>query len=109
MRPVVDRHGLDSVLEPFVKDLTILTSYGISINVDGTRRNLKGGLLCFLADNAASNSLGGFKESFSFSFRFCHSCMATINTYHQHFLPHHYTERTDSDHEGHCAEVEGPL
>ena len=36
VRPVVDRHGLDSVLEPFVKDLTILTSH----------RNLKGGLLC---------------------------------------------------------------
>lgn len=35
-------------------------------------------LLFFLADNLAAHSVGGFKESFSFAKRICHSCMATI-------------------------------
>ena len=50
---------------------------GINITIDGNQRNFKGGLLCVLADNLASNLLGGFKESFSFSYRFCRSCLIT--------------------------------
>ena len=68
LRPIIEEHGIDSILEPFIKDLNVLASQGITVNVKGVSRTFKGGLLCFLADNLASNLLGGFKESFSFSF-----------------------------------------
>ena len=82
---------------------------GVSVEVDGVLRTFKGGLLCFLADNAASNAIGGFKESFSFSFRFCRSCMATRDSYRMHFVPNAFRKRTESDHRTQCDEVEGLL
>ena len=38
----------------------------------------KGGLLAFLADNLASNALGGFNFSFSMSFRYCRTCLVPV-------------------------------
>ena len=98
-------HGIDSILKPFIKDLNILGSQGITVNYKGIPRTFKGGLLCFLADNPASNLLGGFKESFSFSYQFCHSCLATNTSYKERFLPSYFTKRTDSDHRKQCTEL----
>ena len=103
--PIIDEHGIDSILEPFIKDLNILASQGITVSHKGVTRTFKGDLLCFLADNPASNSLGGFKESFSFSYRFCRSCLATNVSYRQRFLPSYFTKRTDSSHQQHCTEL----
>ena len=50
--PVIERHGLDCILEPFIRDLNILSSSGVSVEVDGVLQTFKWGLLCFLADNA---------------------------------------------------------
>ena len=66
--PVIEKHGLNTVLKPFVHDLNILATKGIEVNIDGTQQTFKGTLLVVLADNLASNDLGGFKRSFSFSF-----------------------------------------
>ena len=107
--PVVHKHGLDAILKPFVEDLNVLSSVGITVNVNGVERTFRGGLISFLADNAASNALGGFKESFSFSFRFCRTCMATNESFRIHFLPHHFVARTDANHKRHCEEVSGAL
>ena len=72
---VIENHGLNSVLQPFIQDLNKLSSEGIKMMVNGSQRLFKGALLAFLADNLASNSLGGFKLSFSMSFRYCRTCM----------------------------------
>ena len=104
MQIIIDEHGIDSILEPFIKDLNILTSQGITVSLKGVCRTF-GGLLCFLADNLASNLLGGFKEYFSFSYRFCRSCLATNVSYRQKFLPSYFTKRTDSSHQKHCDEL----
>ena len=71
VHPIIDKYGIDCILEPFIKDLNTLATEGIDVTIDGKQCNFKGGLLCFLADNLASNSLGGFKESFSFAYHFC--------------------------------------
>ena len=42
-------------------------------------------------------------------FPFPSNFVATMNSYCEHFLPHHYIKRTDSDHEDHCTEIQGPL
>ena len=46
--PVITEHGLDSILEPFVKDLNMLASQGITVNIDGIQCTFKGALLCIL-------------------------------------------------------------
>ena len=107
--PVVTKNGLDVILEPFVNDLNILTSQGIVVTIDGTQHTFKGGLLCILGDNPASNAIGGFKESFSLAFRFCRTCMATINSFRNHFYSKAYLKRTDTEHNRHCSEIQSPL
>ena len=59
--PVIERHGLDKVLEPFARDLKTLLADGVTISCNGSSRTYKGALLAFLADNLASHALGGFK------------------------------------------------
>ena len=72
---IIESHGLNTVLQPFINDLNKLSSEGIEVTVNGIPRRFKGALLTFLADNLGSNALGGFKLSFSFSFRYCRTCM----------------------------------
>ena len=60
--PVIEKHSLDEVLKPFINDINILSTTGISLTVHGVSRTFKGALLAFLGDNLASNDLGGFKK-----------------------------------------------
>ena len=105
--PIIEKHGLDAILQPFLEDLTKL-SCGYDFLINGTKRNFKGGLLCFLADNLASNALGGFKESFSFSFRFCRTCMVPTKDFDKHFNSKYFDLRCDSTHNNHCNDLCGP-
>jgi len=105
VHPLILEHGIDCILEPFINDLNILALQGNTVNHKGITRTFKGGLLCFLADNPASNLLSGFKESFSLSYRFCRSCLATNVSYQERFLPSYFTKRTDLDHQRHCTEL----
>ena len=49
----------------------VLSEKGLTVLNGGNEQVFKGGLLLCLGDNLGSNALGGFKQSFSFSFRFC--------------------------------------
>ena len=69
----IEEYGIDSFLRPFVED--IKTLYCDGINVKGYTYH--GALLAFLADTKAAHLLGGFKESMSFAYRICRSCMIT--------------------------------
>ena len=62
-----------------------------------------------VGDNLASNALGCFKESFSFAFRFCRSCLVTKTSFSESFLADHFHKRTDSDHKLHCEQIHGEL
>ena len=72
---IIEQHSIDVILRPFVDDLNILATTGIDVKVNGLSRKLHGGLIAFLADNLASHSIGGFKESMSFARPFCRTCM----------------------------------
>ena len=79
--PIVEKHGIDAIMEPFVKDLNTLTTEGITVSVNGVEETFRGALLALLADNLASHVLGSFKESFSFAIRICRSCLVTKAEY----------------------------
>ena len=101
--PVIEKYGLDVVLQPFVRDLNILATTGLEVNICGGVRKFKGALIAFLADNLASNDLGGFKKSFSFSFRSCRACLVTRDTLSNGFVSGAFDLRT---HENHVKQVE---
>ena len=96
--PIIEKHGLNKVLEPFIVDLNILSTKGINVSISGVEKNYKGALLSFLADNLASNDLGGFKKSFSFSFRSCRTCLATKESFRNSFTSEEFELRTETNH-----------
>ncbi len=107
-KPVIERHGIDAILKPFFRDLSALATTGISLNFQGRNQTFKGALLAFLADNLASNELGGFKLSFSFSFRCCRTCLVTTTDMSGDFNSDNLIIRDTSTHENQCALLTGP-
>lgn len=107
--PLIERHGITEILKPFLSDLKRLSTDGVKVNIKGCERTFKGALLAFLADNLASNLLGGYKLSFSFSFRSCRSCLVTNAKLSSDFLSDGFILRNKDSHENHCQLVKGPL
>ena len=106
--PVIEKYGLDKVLEPFIADLNALAMSGLTVSVGDEPRTFKGALLAFLADNLASNDLGGFKKSFSFSFHCCRTCLATQDTVSSAFISNGFQLRTDTEHDKQIKLLVGP-
>lgn len=106
--PIIEKHGLNKILEPFISDLNLLSTQGITLSVCGLQKTYKGALLAFLADNLASNDLGGFKKSFSFAFRSCRSCLATQESYRDNFSCNKFQLRTEIEHRKQLKMLNGP-
>lgn len=77
--------------------------------MDGIEQIFYGGLLSFLGDNLANNAIGGFKESFSSTFRCCRTCLATNVSRKENFDSSNFQLRTLSTHLQHCSDLDGPL
>lgn len=107
--PVIERHGINMILQPFISDLNLLTTKGVEVLIKGSKRTFKGALLAFLADNLASNLLGGFKLSFSFSFRSCRTCLIANANLTSSFLSNSFVLRNKDNYEDQCKLLEGPL
>ena len=59
-----------------------------------------------LADNLAAHQIGGFKESMSFAYRICRSCMTTTEKAQTNFKECYFEVRTPEDHKRQCDELE---
>jgi hypothetical protein len=103
---VIEAHGLNKILQPFIRDLNKLSTEGIEVTVGGCPRTFKGGLLVFLADNLASNALGGFKLSFSMSFRYCRTCLVPRVDASSSYDALNFELRTSANHLHHCSLIE---
>ena len=101
-------NGIDSILKPFVRDLKVLHDTGITVQYAGKDEVWKGALLVFLADNLAAHELGGFKESFSFSRRFCRSCLTDKDQSQKQFREHQFVTRTTESHRDQCSRLNDP-
>ena len=99
---VIERHGLNTILWPFIDDLNKLSSVGIEVTINGIPRKFKGALFTFLADNLGSNALGGFKLSFSFSFRYCRTCMIPREDAASSYDASSFPPCTIADHNHYC-------
>ena len=85
-----------------------MATTGILLSVHDVPRTFKGALLAFLADNLASNEVGGFKKSFSFAFRSCRTCLVTNDSLSSAFVSDAFETRTETNHRSHCALLDGP-
>ena len=106
--PIIEKYGLNKILEPFINDLNTLSSTGVSVSINGSSQTFKGSLLAFLGDNLASNDIGGFKKSFSFAFRSCRTCLATKDTLSTSFVSEGYKMRDDESHQKQVSMLNGP-
>ena len=57
--------------------ICILQENGCDFDVQGLKETFYGTVAVISADNPASNSSGGFKES-TIAFRYCRLCMGTV-------------------------------
>ena len=96
-------------MKPFIEDLNKLASTGVTVVIRGSERTFKGTLLAFLADNLASNTIGGFKLSFSFAYRSCRTCLVPKSQLSSSFFSESFLPRTVDNYKAHCDLVEGPL
>ena len=103
----IKAHGIDSILEPFIKDIMVLSSEGVNLVFTGRDEVWKGTLVAFLADNLAAHEVGGFKESFSFARRFCRSCMTNLSTAKSYFNEAEFDLRSPSNHADQCRALQG--
>lgn len=107
--PIIEKYGLNKILEPFLSDLNVLSTEGVNVSFSGLQKTYRGALLVvFLADNLASNDLGGLKKSFSFAFRSCHSCLATRESYRESFTSDEFELRIDPTHRKQLTMLSGP-
>lgn len=97
------------VLQPLISDLRILATEGITIVVNNVEKTFQGALLLCLGDNLGSNATGGFKQSFSFAFRFCRSCYVTNSEYKSLSESSELVPRCDDKHTRECDLLSGPL
>ena len=105
--PVIQRHGMNLFLKPFVDSMKTLSNHGLSVNLKGENRHFKVGIVTFLADTLAAHALGGFKESMSFSYRICRSCMATTEQIQSSFVESDFVLRSSQDHENQVQGLTG--
>lgn len=70
----VKRFGYDIVLEPLLKDLSVLEQ-GVFVAYAG--KNIKGSVYCVAADNLGAHSLGGLVENFTGPY-ICRFCLISI-------------------------------
>ena len=106
--PVIEKHGLDEVLKPFIKDLNYLCTEGISVPYNGSMQTFKGALLTLLADNLAAKDIGGFKKSLSFAFRCCRTCLVTKGALSSKYTSEDVELRNATNHATHISLLQGP-
>ncbi len=83
--------------KPFVESIISLCKNGLDISFEGKKQNYKVGLHGFLADNLGAHLIGGFKESMSFAYRICRTCMATTAQIQTSFLESQFKLRTATE------------
>ena len=104
--PIIRKHGIDEILNPFVRDLRDLAANKLHVFIDGKVREFEVALLAFLADNLGAHQIGGFKESMSFARRICRSCMTTTADAQHNFVESQFKLRIMEQHSKECDEAE---
>lgn len=104
--PVTNAHGIDEVLRQFVEELLSLNNDKLEVFVGSNCEKYEVALLVFPADNLAAHQIGGFKESMSFAYHICRTCISTTEKAQNHFIESKFELRTPEKHTKQCADLE---
>lgn len=95
--------GYKTVLEPLLRDIAILEQEGVFISSLG--KQIRGTVLCVIADNLGSHSISGLVESFSGSYC-CRFCLGHSSEYQtQEVRSGVFVPRTKEDYASHVETV----
>ena len=100
----IKTYGTDPIVEPFVCDLKSL----MTDKFEFKEIKFSCGLLAFLGDNLGSHTIGGFKESFSFAYCICRTCLATKEHSRTAFIASRFEARMPDKHKEHFQQIAGP-
>lgn len=101
--------GLNLLLHDFVSGLNELYNNGISLEIDGCERMVKGGLVAFAGDTLASCYIGGFKEGVGFANKICRTCETTAQQSRTLLSHEDCIVRTIDEHRRRCLVLESAL
>ena len=98
----------DAVLEPLIRDVQVLETDGIQVEINKTRYTLFDTVATISADSLSAHSLAGFRTCFS-SGRICRFCMISYKEISQELIEDDVVLRKAASHEYHLkAVIENP-
>ena len=59
----LQKFAVKNILQDFIETINVLGTSGLNLQINGSKFNVKGALLCAIYDKPAAALLGGFKES----------------------------------------------
>ena len=102
---LVKKHGWRKVLQPLLRDLQELLVNGISVEIDGVRRTLRGNLAFVCGDNLAIHSIAGFVECFSSAKSPCRFCLGTPDSWQTKFSEDEFVLRDQAMYDAQLRDV----
>ena len=99
-----EKHGLQTLLEPFITDMQILKNIDITVIRDNKEKFFFKSLLFISGDTPAAAKIGGFKESVA-AFGYCPSCRATSDNWTGSFRVSSFQARAINIHREYCRAV----
>ena len=80
----IKKYGMHRILQPLLRDITVLETDGLTLHKDGVEHNIHGTVSFISADNLGAHTIGGFQEHFHHG-RVCRVCNVTSQTLKNHF------------------------
>ena len=99
------KYGTKKILKNFIDTVKELSTQGLSININGVEKVIKGALVMVTADTLGAAWIGGFKEGVSFAKRLCRNCFASKEEAKTTFTEKDLVLRTADDHRRKCATI----
>ncbi len=75
---LVEKYGIEKVMEMAASDLKRISENGIDVVINGQEYHFNVGLLVILGDNLSQHQLGGFQLSFRATFS-CRKCVVSLD------------------------------
>ncbi|XP_033110190.1 uncharacterized protein LOC117111388 [Anneissia japonica] len=81
----VKKYGAEQILQPLIRDIHILETEGITVQLDGNEYHFYGTISFVASDNLGAHFMAGMFENFSTVLRQCRFCNSTKHNMHNNY------------------------
>lgn len=100
----IKKFGIDTMLDPFIKEITEFSTNGFQFSLGQGVEKWKGSLVAVVADTLAAHQIGGFKEGVGFATQKCRNCMCNFQDMNTKFSEEMFVLRDIDTHiKEHCS------